>query len=74
MSLKYVLVKYAHASITVNDTQTLLNVKYSFKYFPQSFPKGMVCGFVLVSGFLIPLLYVAACWSGDLDTWVFLFL
>lgn len=30
--MKYELAKYAHAPITINNTQTLLNVKYRFKY------------------------------------------
>lgn len=54
MSLKYELVKYAHAPITINDTQTLLNVKYRFKYFAHHFPRNVRI-FVFVPGFFIPL-------------------
>lgn len=39
ISLKYELVKYAHALITINDTQILLNVKYRFKHFAHHFPR-----------------------------------
>lgn len=77
MCSKYVLVKYAHASITVNDTQTLLNVKYRFKYFPHHFLRNVLglCACVWLSDSLAVLqLSIVSWYSGDPDAWVFLFL
>lgn len=68
MTLKYVLVQYAHASITVNDTQALLNVKYRFKYFPHHFLRNGLglCTRVWLSDTLAVLqLSAVACQSRD---------
>lgn len=53
ISLKYEVVKYAHALITINDTQALLNVKYKFKYFAYHFLRNglslCICGWLFYS-------------------------
>lgn len=77
MSLKYMLVKYSHASITVNNTHMLLKVKYRFKFFPHHFLRNglgpRICVW-LSDSHAVPQLSTLACQSSDPDAEILLFL